>query len=134
MLLACYSSGTRAREFQKKPLAEQIEAASAIVGRVHPGPGNSLTNPIVVNWNKIPFSLGPWPAWNGVREGPGQDGHIDTPGYRLLSTPAGRTMFAGAALRQTPDWQEGAVQSAHSAVANLADQHRVRKASSPRAA
>lgn len=124
MLLACYSSGFRAREFEKRPLAEQIAAARAVVERVHPGHGADCINPLVVNWHKIPFSLGPWPAWNGVRDGPGQEGHIDTPAYRLLSEPAGRTVFASAALSQTPGWQEGAVQSAHSAVAALALQVR----------
>jgi len=124
MLLACYSSGARARAFEKKPLAEQIAIARAVVDRVHPGHGADCSNPLVVNWHKVLFSLGPWPAWNGVREGPGQEGHIDTPGYRLLCAPCDRTMFAGAALSQTPGWQEGAVQSAHAAVAALAARHR----------
>ncbi|MDY0965706.1 MULTISPECIES: hypothetical protein [unclassified Sphingomonas] len=32
----------------------------------------------------------------------------------------GRTVFASAALSQTPGWQEGAVQSAHHAIAAIA--------------
>ena len=121
MLLGCYCSGQIAREFEKKPLPEQIAAARAAIEMVHPGHAADCVAPLVVNWHKVPYSLGPWPAWNGVPLGP-QEGHIDQPGYRLLNQPAGRVIFAGAALSQTPGWQEGAVQSAHAAVAAVAGQ------------
>ena len=121
MLLGCYASGQVARAFEKKPIGEQIAAARAAIEMVHPGHGADCVAPLVVNWHKVPYSLGPWPAWNGVPLGP-QEGHIDQPGYRLLNQPAGRVVFAGAALSQTPGWQEGAVQSAHAAVAALAEQ------------
>lgn len=121
MLLGCYSSGQLARSFQKKPLAEQIAAARAAIEMAHPGHGADCVAPLVVNWHKVPYSLGPWPAWNGVPLGP-QELRIDQPGFRLLNRPAGRVVFAGAALSQTPGWQEGAVQSAHAAVAAVAGQ------------
>ena len=121
MLLGCYSSGQTARAFEKKPLAAQIAAARAAIEMAHPGHGADCVAPLVVNWHKVPYSLGPWPAWNGVPSGP-QEGRIDQPGFRLLNQPAGRVLFAGAALSQTPGWQEGAVQSAHAAVAALAAQ------------
>jgi monoamine oxidase len=124
VLLACYTSGKRAKAFQQHPLADQIAVARAVVERVHPGHGADCHNPLVVNWNKVPFSLGPWPAWLGIPDGPGHEGPIDTPAFRLLCTPAGRSVFAGAALSQTPGWQEGAVQSAHAAVAAIAIRHR----------
>ena len=121
MLLGCYSSGQVARAFEKKPLAEQIAAARAAIDMVHPGHGADCVAPLVVNWHKVPYSLGPWPAWNGIPTGP-QENPIDQPGYRLLNQPAGRVIFASAALSQTPGWQEGAVQSAHVAVAAIAAQ------------
>ena len=120
MLLACYTSGARARDAQQKPLADQIATARAAVEMVHPGHGTDCVDPIVINWHKIPYSLGPWPAWNGVRLNPLPDARIDKPGFRLLCEPCGRIAFASAALSQTPGWQEGAVQSAHAAVAAIA--------------
>jgi monoamine oxidase len=126
MLLGCYSSGQLARSFQKHSVAEQIALARAAIEMAHPGHGADCTAPLVVNWNKVPYSLGPWPAWNGVPLGP-QDGPIDQPGFRLLHQPAGRLIFAGAALSQTPGWQEGAVQSAHAAVTEIIGQVSARR-------
>ncbi len=122
MLLACYTSGARARAAQQKALADQIAAARAAVEMVHPGHGADCADPIVINWHKIPYSLGPWPAWNGVLSNPLPDARIDKPGFRLLCEPWGRIAFASAALSQTPGWQEGAVQSAHAAVTAIAGQ------------
>lgn len=121
MLLACYGSGPRAAAFAALPLSEQIAAARAAVGRVHPGHEASLTSPVVVNWSKVPFSMGPWPDWYGQA---GQEGHMDSPTYRLLNQPHGPVHFAGAHLSQTPGWQEGAVLSAHRTIAALASQVR----------
>ncbi|WP_420139129.1 flavin monoamine oxidase family protein [Sphingomonas sp.] len=119
MLLACYASGPVAADFQKRPIAEQIEYARAVVEKVHPGHGKDLSNGIAVNWHKIPYSLGPWPAWNPGQAGR-QEGNIDTPAFRLLQKPDGRVYFASAALSQTPGWQEGGIASAHYQVKALA--------------
>lgn len=124
MLLACYGSGPRAEAFARRPLPEQIAMARHVVGRLHPGHEADLTNPVVVNWSKIPFNLGPWPRW-GERGG-AQEGHFDSPEYRLLNRPHGRAYFAGAHLSQTPGWQEGAVCSAQRTLAALAAQVRDR--------
>lgn len=120
MLLACYSSGKNAADFQQRPLAEQIAFARGVVDRLHPGHGSDLMNGLVVNWNKVPFSLGPWPNWNAGSANGRQEGHIDTPVYRMLNRPDRRVYFAGAALSQTPGWQEGGIQSAHATVTALA--------------
>jgi monoamine oxidase len=119
MLLACYASGKEAAEFQKRPIAEQIAVARGVVDRVHPGHGKDLENGIAVNWHKIAYSLGPWPNWHPEAEG-FQEDRNDTPVFRLLQRPEGRVYFAGAALSQTPGWQEGGIQSAHAQVAAIA--------------
>ncbi len=134
MLLGCYTSGARAREVAKQPLEQQIATARAVIDRVHPGHGVDCINPLVINWSKVPYSLGPWPAWNGVATGPGQEGHIDKPGFRLLCQPTGRVVFASAALSQTPGWQEGGLQSAHAAVAMIAKQVMAQAVADPRRA
>ncbi len=130
MLLGCYCSGQTALDFQAKPLAEQIAVSRAAIEHVHPGHGNDCVDPLVVNWRKIPYSLGPWPAWNGVQKAFGEH-PIDTPGFRHLCEPHGRLVFATAALSQTPGWQEGALQSAHAAVAMIGSQVRDRALAEP---
>ncbi len=120
MLLACYGSGPRAEGFAKRPMAEQIAIAKGVVAKLHPGHEAELEKPVVVNWSKIPFNMGPWPRWPGS-EG-GQEGHFDSPTYKLLNQPQGRVHFAGAHLSQTPGWQEGAVFSAQRTINALTAQ------------
>ena len=117
MLLGCYASGTQAAAFEKRPIAEQIEYSRGMVEKLHPGHGKDLINGVAVNWHKIPYNLGPWPAWNGV--GGKQEEAIDTAPYKLLLQPEGRIWFAGAAMSQTPGWQEGGIQSAWSVLAQI---------------
>ncbi len=122
MLLACYASGAPARAFAARPIAEQIEMARRAVETLHPGHGQDLQTPAVVNWSKIPFNLGPWPNYSG--RGVAEEGHIDHPSHRLLNAPQGRVYFSGAHLSQMPGWQEGAVFSAHRTISLLADRVR----------
>ncbi len=131
MLLACYSSGARSADFQKKSIPEQIAFARSVVDKLHPGHGADLVNGVAVNWSKIPYSLGPWPDWDAGSANGRQEGHIDTPEFRLLNTPDGRVYFASAALSQTPGWQEGGIQSAHKAVAALSDRLRAQALAEP---
>jgi monoamine oxidase len=118
MLLACYGSGPRARAFAEKPLDEQMSIARSVVGRLHPGKESLLEHGVVVNWSKIPFNLGPWPAYGGRG---GQEGHLDHPSYRLLNEPHGRVFFSGAHLSQMPGWQEGAILSAYRTIGFVAE-------------
>lgn len=120
MILGCYNSGPVAAEFATRPIAEQIAVARGVIDRLHPGHGADLSNALAVNWNKIPYSLGPWPDWNAGSANGRQEGHIDTAAYRLLQQPDGRVYFASAALSQTPGWQEGGIQSARAQVLALA--------------
>jgi monoamine oxidase len=84
---------------------------------VHPDHGRELSKPVVVNWTKVPFSLGPWVAYGG----PGwREGHIDDADLRRLSRPHGRVYFAGDHVSQLPGWQEGAVASAQRTIALIA--------------
>lgn len=122
VLVGCYSSGPRAAEFQKLSIAEQIEAARAVVDRLHPGHGKDLVNGIAINWHKIPYSLGSWPDWSAGTGKEQEEGQIDSEIFRALLSPEGRVYFAGAALSQTPGWQEGAVQSARTQVLALVRQ------------
>jgi len=119
MLLAAYAYGAPAEAFAARPIAEQIEIARGAVEALHPGHGRELETPVVVNWNKVPFSLGPWPSYN--RPGPIEEGHIDHPSHTLLNQPHGRVYFSGAHLSQLPTWQEGAILAAHRTIGQIAD-------------
>ena len=130
MILGCYSSGEAGAKFVKHSIPEQIAMARAAIDKAHPGHGADCVNPLAVNWIKVPYSLGPWPNWNPEKKGP-QEGHNDTPAFRLLCQPEGRVFFASAALSQTPGWQEGGIQSAHATVAALAKQVSARVLTEP---
>jgi len=130
MILGCYSSGAAGAKFVQHSIAEQIAMARAAIEKAHPGHGDDCVNPLAVNWIKVPYSLGPWPNWNPEQKGP-QEGHNDTPAFRLLCQPEGRVFFASAALSQTPGWQEGGIQSAHATVAALTKQVSARAQTEP---
>ena len=119
MILGCYNSGPVAEAFQGRPISDQIAASRAAIDKVHPGHGADLAKATVINWHKVPFSEGPWPDWNAGSNNGRQEGHIDSPGFALLQKPVGHIYFAGAALSQTPGWQEGGIQSARAQVTAL---------------
>jgi monoamine oxidase len=121
MLLACYGSGPPAATAAARPLADQIAMAKKMVGTVHPGDEASLSHPVVINWSKIPFNMGPWPRW---RASSWPERANDLPAYALLNQPHGAVHFTGAHLSQMPGWQEGAVMSAHRTIAAIAGRTR----------
>jgi monoamine oxidase len=125
VIIAAYTSGSKAKRFQSHPIAEQIELARGAVERLHPGHGKDLGAPAVVNWTKVPYSLGPWSRWGGPAEmdpegGPGGD----LADYALLNQPDGRIWLTGAHLSQEPGWQEGGIMAAHRTIAMLSQRVR----------
>ena len=108
ILLAAYSAGPFSGRFKDRPIAEQIALSRAAVETLHPGHGADLTRPVVVNWGRIPHTLGPWLEWE-------QDGNT-LERFRLLNQPDGPFLIAGSHLSQySGHWQEGAVLSARRA-------------------
>ncbi len=105
IIIGAYVSGKAATAFEALPIAQQIALARNAVDKLHPGHGVDLGSPVAVDWNKVPYSLGPWMHW--------QDNPTDATAYRLLNQPEGRIYFSGAHLSQLPSWQEGAVVAAH---------------------
>jgi monoamine oxidase len=82
---------------------------------LHPGQGKSLTKPIYVSWQKIPYSLGCF-ALNMMPS--------TKPAYDELNKPDGRIYFAGDYLIHIVGWQEGAALSSHRAIHGIAEQIR----------
>lgn len=116
VLVAAYLTGGPAKALQALPLSVQIAHARAAVERLHPGHGVDLTAPIVIDWNRVPFNLGPWIHWDS--EG------ADPAAYHLLNQPAGRVLFSGAHLSQLPSWMEGGVAAARRTVSLVAERTR----------
>jgi monoamine oxidase len=94
---------------------EKLDASRAAVEILHPGHGKSLTKPIYVSWQKIPYSLGCF-ALNMMPN--------TKPAYDELNKPDGRICFAGDYLSHIVGWQEGAALSAHRAIHGIANQMR----------
>ncbi|ADV84770.1 flavin monoamine oxidase family protein [Terriglobus saanensis] len=99
-------------EFGALPSTEaKLQASRDAVELLHPGKSAQLMKPIYVNWSKIPYSLGCF----AVNQLPTSD-----PAYAQLDKPQGNTYFAGDYLSHLVAWQEGAVLSAHHAIARIA--------------
>jgi monoamine oxidase len=105
IILGAYVAGKPAEAFEAQAISQQVAMARATIDKLHPGHGADLSVPVVVDWNKVPYNLGPWMHWS--------DSASDTEAYRLLNQPEGRVYFSGAHLSQLPGWQEGAVLEAH---------------------
>jgi monoamine oxidase len=112
IILGAYVAGEPAKTFEGFPIARQIAMARNAIDKLHPGHGVDLSVPVAVDWNKVPYNLGPWIHWT--------DSASDTGAYRLLNQPQGRVYFSGAHLSQLPSWQEGAVLAAHRTIELIA--------------
>jgi monoamine oxidase len=97
--------------FGALPTSAKLEASRQAVEILHPGHGQSLTRPIYVSWQKIPYSLGCF-ALNQMPSAKAA--------YDELNEPDGRVFFAGDYLSHQVGWQEGAALSAHRAVEGIA--------------
>jgi monoamine oxidase len=112
IILGAYVAAGPAESFEALPIAAQIDMARNAIDRLHPGHGADLSAPVAVDWNKVPYNLGPWIHWT--------NSSADTSAYRLLNQPDGRVYFSGAHLSQLPSWQEGAVLAAHRTIEMIA--------------
>lgn len=125
VLIGAYVYGQDAAAFEARSVADQIAGARAAVERLHPGHGRDLGPAVAVDWNKVPFNLGPWLEW-------GVDGNsLDA--WRTLNRPEGRIYLSGAHLSALPSWQEGAVFAARQTVADIAGHVRQGALTSPTA-
>ena len=105
----------KVNQFGALSTEEKLAASRAAVETLHPGHGNSLSKPIYVSWQKIPFSLGCF-ALNNMPDA--------KPAYDELSKPEGRCFIAGDYVSHLAGWQEGAALSAHRAVMGIAEHMR----------
>ena len=97
--------------FAAKPPALRLADALDDGERLHPDYRRHLTNGVSVAWKNIPYSGSGWSAW-------GRD--VREKYYSLLLRGDGPFLFAGEHMSYINGWQEGAVRSAHVALADIA--------------
>ena len=97
--------------FAAKPPAQRIADALADGEHVHPGFGRDLRHGVSVSWPRQKFSGSGWAEWSAAA----RRDH-----YATLLAGDGPYLFAGEHVSYVTGWQEGAVLSAHHAIATLA--------------
>ncbi|MDE0059278.1 MAG: FAD-dependent oxidoreductase [Defluviicoccus sp.] len=107
VILGAYIWGRKpGLRFQGMRPEARLAAAIAQGERVHPGYADEIEAGVSRAWGNVPFQLGAWPE---ADEAPA-----------ALQRPDGAVHFAGDQASALPGWQEGAVLSAHAAVAAIA--------------
>jgi monoamine oxidase len=91
----------------------RLQAAVESGERLHAGYGGEVSRGVSVCWDKVAYSLGAWAEWEPDQR---------RTAYRVLTQPDGPIHLAGEHLSYLTAWQEGAVLSAHNAVAAIAQQ------------
>ena len=95
--------------------AQRLEHALADGEHLHPGYGRHLARGVSVAWKNIPYSGSAWAEWS-------RDAR--TRYYPVLLRGDGPFLFAGEHVSHITGWQEGAVQSAHHALRDIASRIR----------
>ncbi len=98
------------QRFAELAPAARTALAVANASALHPGFGRDVAHGISVAWVKVPHSLGAWADWS-------EEGRKGA--YATLLEPEGPIHLAGEHLSYLNGWQEGAVLSAHAAVAAI---------------
>ncbi len=101
--------------FAAKAPERRLEDALADGELLHPGSRQWLGRGVTVAWPKVPFSLGAWAEWSTEAR---------ARHYTTLLAGDGPFLFAGEHLSWINGWQEGAVRSAHAALAAIAERLR----------
>ena len=96
--------------FGKLPMAAKIAESRRSVELLHPGRSNLLEHPLYMSWQQIPYFEG------AIAVNEGDDA---LPYYTRLNEPDGNVWFAGDYLSRLVGWQEGAILSAHRAIAGM---------------
>jgi monoamine oxidase len=88
----------------------RIEAAIRQGEHLHPGYGREIENGVAIAWHRVPYMPGCSARWTPEA----RQQHFAT-----LTRPEGRCYLVGDQVTYHPGWQEGAIRSAHAAIAQL---------------
>jgi monoamine oxidase len=115
VIVGAYIWDTIGLTFAPKSPAARVAAAIKDGERLHPGYASLVRHGVSVAWPNIPFSEGGWCEWPDAER---------KASYAVLVSGEGPFYFAGEHTSYIPGWQEGAVQSAHYVVHQIAKRMR----------
>lgn len=111
ILLGAYTFGDAGGEkFANLSPEARISLAIQQGERIHPGYGKFIENGVSVPWHRMNHMLGCSARWRP------EDRRVH---YARLQQPAGRHYMVGDQISYHPGWQEGAIRSAHFAIADI---------------
>lgn len=103
-------SDKKGREFTRLSQTGRLREAMRAGELIHPGYSSYVENGVTVCWQRIAHQLGCNARWNEERL---------AEYFPILQKPAGRHYLVGDQISHHSGWQEGAVSSAHFALADL---------------
>ena len=110
ILIGAYNFVDRAAQFGLRSPRERATLARREGALIHPEIETEVSHPLSVAWQNIAYSAGAFAHWEDSER---------ALVFPLLARAHGRVYLAGEHLSYLSAWQEGAVQSAHHAVAAL---------------
>ena len=110
ILIGAYNYSLVAQRFGNLSPADRAAAARESGRRLHPEFNVEVSRPVSVAWQNMPHARGAWTKWTKI----GREKY-----YPALTRADGPFYFAGEHVSHLPGWQEGAVLSAHHAIAAL---------------
>jgi len=115
VILGAYTAGPNAEIWNDLSLEQQLAKSAGYGRRLHTAFDEEVVGGYNIDWMDQPYSKGGW-AWlmNGPEAPEGS-------AYSVLRNPDRRIAFAGDYLSQLSGWQEGAILSAHRAVAAITE-------------
>ena len=103
VLTAAYATGEKARTIGDLTPPQREELAVREGEKIHPQYRTELASSMSVAWQKVPYNLGAWVAWNDATR---------KNEYPLLCRPDGPIYLAGEHMSYINAWQAGALESA----------------------
>ena len=111
VVLAAYTFDQAAGEkFGRLSPAERIKLAVEQGSKIHPDYGKYVESGVTVAWHQMNHMLGCAAQW---------DETLWKQWFKTLQTPVGSHYLMGDQVSYHPGWQEGAIASAHHAVADI---------------
>jgi monoamine oxidase len=111
VVLAAYTFNPEAGEkFARLTPAERIRLAVEQGSKIHPDYGNYVENGVTIAWHQMNHMLGCAAQW---------EPDLFKQWFAKLQRPAGAHYLIGDQVSYHPGWQEGAIASAHHAIADI---------------
>jgi monoamine oxidase len=117
VVLAAYTFDPNSGEkFARLSPAERIKLAVAQGEKIHPGYGSYVESGVTIAWHQMNHMLGCAAQW---------DEALLKQWFTRLQKPVGSHYMIGDQVSYHPGWQEGAIASAHFAIADIDARERV---------